>query len=82
MLTALTNTELVEEMILNKKDQSGAHSKPEEIARELNINRRSVYRIFDQDLEETSVEKRMIRLTKVLSKYTPNKFLVMKVYLR
>ena len=82
MLTALTNTEVVEEMILSQKDQPGAHSKAAEIARELNINCQSVYRIYDQDLEETNVEKRMIRLTKVLSKYTPNKFLVMKVYLR
>ena len=44
------NIKLVEEMILSKEDQPGSHSIPTEIARELNIDHRSVPRVIDQDL--------------------------------
>ena len=44
------NIELVEEMILSKKDQPETHSTPAEIALELNVDRRSVFCIIDQNL--------------------------------
>ena len=72
----------IKEMILSQEDQSGTHSSPTEIARELNIDRRSLSRITDQDLDfrslrkrkvqkltDSNTEKRKTRSTK-LSKYT------------
>ena len=48
-LSTEENIELVEEVILIKEDQPGTHSTPAEIARELNIDRRLVPYIIDQD---------------------------------
>ena len=45
------NIQLVEEMILCQKDKPGTHSTTAEITRKLNIDRRSVSRIIDQDLD-------------------------------
>ena len=56
------NVKLVKEIILSHEDPPGTHSTSAEIARELNIDRRSVPRIMDQDfhlrpLEETQGAK-------------------------
>ena len=44
------NIELVEEMILSKKDQPETHSTLAAIVLELNVDRRSVFCIIDKDL--------------------------------
>ena len=83
--SALTeeNIEQVKEMILSQEDQRGTHSTQAEIARERNIDRRSVSRIIAQDLDIGPLRKRKVqKLTdsniknpiilskKLLSKYT------------
>ena len=55
------NIELVEEMILSQEDQSGTHSTPVEIARELKIDRRSVPRIIGQDLDLRLLSKHKVQ---------------------
>ena len=70
-------------MILSQEDYPGSHSAPAEIARELNMDRRPVSHIIDegldlrplrkrkvQKLNDSNIEKCMIRSRKSLSKYT------------
>ena len=52
--------EQVEELILSQEDQPGTHLTPTEISRELGIDRNSVYRIIDQDLELRPLKKQKI----------------------
>ena len=83
--SALTeeNIEQVKEMILSQEDQRGTHSTQAEIARERNIDRRSVSRIIAQDLDigplrkrkvqkltDSNIKNPMILSKKLLSKYT------------
>ena len=83
--SALTeeNIEQVKEMILSQEDQRGTHSTQAEIAREHNIDRRSVSRIIAQDLDigplrkrkvqkltDSNIKNPMILSKKLLSKYT------------
>ena len=73
--------EIVEEMIFSQRDQPRTHPTITEIARELNMDRRSVSRIIDQnlrplrkrkvrELSHSNIEKRMFHPRKLLSKYT------------
>ena len=64
---------LVKEMIISQVYQPETHSTPAEIARELNIDRRWVSSIIDQDLDLRLPRKRKVhKLTdsKLLSSYT------------
>ena len=55
------NIELIEEMILRQADQPGAHPTPTDIAREPNIDYRSVSRAIDQELGFHSLMKRKVQ---------------------
>ena len=76
------NFELTEEIILSQEDQPGAHPTPADIARELNIDRRSMSRVIDQDLgfhplrkrkvqkfTDLNIEKHMFHSRKLLSNF-------------
>ena len=52
------NMEQVEQMILTQKDESRTYFIPAETARKLNIDRRSVSSIIDQNLNLRSQRKR------------------------
>ena len=52
--------ELAEEMVLSLADQPRTRFTPAEIARDLNIDRRSVPRIIDQDLDLFPLRKRKV----------------------
>ena len=72
------NIKLVEEIVLSQEDQRGINSTPAEIARELSIDRRSLSRVIDQDLDlhnfkltDSNIEKlTVIHPRKLLSKYS------------
>ena len=80
------NIEEVEDMILSQEDQPGTHKTPTEIADELNISRRSVKRIIDEDLQfrplkktkvqklsDADIEKRYPRSQRLLEMFTKKK---------
>ena len=77
------NIELIEEMILSQEYQTGAHPTPVDIAREINIDRRWVSRVINQDvlfdpltkrkvqiLIDLNIEKHMLHSRKLLSSLT------------
>ena len=47
------NIQEVEEMILSQEDDPGSHLTPAEIAKKLDIDRRSISRMIDEDLDHT-----------------------------
>ena len=55
------NIKLVEEIVLSQEDQRGINSTPAEIARELSIDRRSLSRVIDQDLDLHTLRKRKLQ---------------------
>ena len=77
------NIKLVREMILSQEDQPGTHSTFSEVARELNTDCQSLSCVIKEDLylnplrklkvqklTDSTIEKRMNRSRKLLSKYT------------
>ena len=55
------NIKLVEEIVLSQEDQRGINSTLAEIARELSIDRRSLSRVIDQDLDLHTLRKRKLQ---------------------
>ena len=77
------NIEQVEEMICSQEEEWGTHRTPTEIANELEIDRWTVKRIIDEDLQlrplkkikvqklnELDIEKRFIRCRRMLNIFT------------
>ena len=56
------NIKLVGKVILSQEDQPWSHSAPKEIARELDIDRRSESRIIDQDLGLHTLRERKVQI--------------------